>query len=73
MASIRIFVDGIEYEPNAEEAKAVAIEKWYDRHERSWVLYPVDTEGNQLASAIYVYSKTEANAIQKDLAAEYGL
>lgn len=73
MKTITIIADGIEYNPTQEEAKAVAIEKWYDRHRREWVIYPIDADGNQLREATYGFSKAEANDLQRELAAEYGL
>lgn len=66
-----IIVDGQEWIPTLEEAKAVKIEMWYDRHRREWVLYPVDAEGNQIAEASYGFSKQEACLIKKDLEAEW--
>ena len=66
-------IDGIEYVPEDKEIKAVAIEKWYDRSRREWVLYPIDEEGNQLVEARYGFSKAEANKIKKELEAEYNI
>ena len=54
-------------------AKAVEIEKWYDRHRREWVLYPIDENGYQLAGASYAFSKEESLRIKKELEAEYGI
>ena len=74
MLAIRLYVDGVEVTPtDIEEHKAVAIEKWYDRHRREWVIYPVDAEGNQLVEARYGFSKTEAEEIKAELEAEYGI
>ena len=56
-----------------EEPKAVAIEMWFDRSRREWVLYPVDADGNQLAEAVYDFRKAEALETKKILEAEYGL
>jgi hypothetical protein len=36
------------------------VERWYDRHTRSWVVQLKDDEGNQIDDAIYVASKPEA-------------
>lgn len=66
-------INGCEYEPAYEEPKAVAVEMWYDRHYRHWVLYPVDADGNQLAEARYGFGKTEAKEIKADLEAEYNI
>lgn len=71
--TIRLYVDGVEVTPAYEEKKAVAIDKWYDRHRREWVLYPVDDEGNQLAEARYGFSKAEAEDIKRELEAEYNI
>lgn len=68
---MKIYVDGVEYIPTAEEATATAVTMWYDRHRREWVIYPVDAEGNQLAEAVYGFSKQEACLIKKDLEAEW--
>lgn len=73
MMRIRLFVDGAEVTPNYEEKQAVEIDKWYDRHRREWVLYPIDNEGNQLAEARYGFSKAEAEEIKRNLEAEYGI
>lgn len=56
-----------------ENAEVVAIEMWYDRHRREWVLYPVDYEGNQLAPAVYGFGKADALDTKKSLEAEYNL
>ena len=56
-----------------EEPEAVAIEMWYDRSRREWVLYPVDADGNQIAEATYEFSKKDAMNSKKQLEAEYGL
>ncbi len=69
----KVIVDGTEYTPGADEEKAVAIEMWYDRHRREWVLYPVDADGNQMAEATYGFSKEEAKARKADLEAEYNI
>lgn len=62
------------YEPQeSEEAKAVAVEMWYDRHFRHWVIYPVDAEGNQLEEARYGFGKKEAEQIRRDILEERGL
>lgn len=55
------------------EHKAVAIEMWYDRSRRNWVLYPIDEEGNQMQEAVYGFGKKEALRIKKDLEEEFGL
>lgn len=68
-----IRINGKEYTPRDEEPKAVAIEMWYDRHRRNWVLYPIDAEGNQLAEATYGFGKAEALSIKRELEAEYNL
>lgn len=56
-----------------KEPEVIAIEMWYDRHRREWVIYPVDIEGNQLATAQYGFGKKEALEIKKDLEKEYNL
>lgn len=69
----KIFVDGAEYVPTCGTVAAVAVERWYDRHRREWVLYPVDAEGTQVGEARYGFSKAEANEIEADIKLEYSL
>lgn len=72
--TIRIFEeDGTEYRPAELGEKAVAIEMWYDRHRREWVLYPVDENGYQLAEAVYGFGKAEAKALKVELEEQYGI
>ena len=61
------------WDEDREEPKAAAIEMWWDRSRREWVLYPVDADGNQLAEAVYDFRKAEALETKKILEAEYGL
>ena len=70
---IVIKINGKVCEPSFEEHEAVAVEMWYDRHYRHWVLYPIDAEGNQLVEAKYGFGKKEALAIKKDLETEYNI
>ena len=69
--TIRIMIDGQEWQPTEKMVKAVAVDMWYDRHRREWVLYPIDDEGNQLAEAQYGFSKAEAKALKQELEAEW--
>ena len=58
---------------NCEELtgrEAVAVEMWYDRHYRHWVLYPVSKEGYQLDEARYAFSKAEATETRRDMESE---
>lgn len=66
-----IKIIGFDYEE--KERKPAAIEMWYDRSRREWVLYPVDEEGNQLEEASYAFGKAEAKEIKKDLEVEYNI
>lgn len=68
---IRIMIDGKEWQPSEKPVIAVAVDMWYDRHRREWVLYPIDDEGNQLAEALYGFSKAEAKALKQQLEAEW--
>ncbi len=68
-----ILVDGNEWVPDYKESNAVAIEMWYDRHRRNWVIYPVDKDGNQIKEAIYGFGKAEALKLKKELEDEYGI
>lgn len=56
-----------------EDLNIAKIDMWYDRSRKNWVIYPVDTEGNQLTEAVYGFSKSEAKEIKKDLELEYHL
>ena len=38
------------------------IERWYDKYSRCWVVQLKDEEGNQVADAIYVHSRKEAES-----------
>ncbi len=69
--TVRIKIASWDEEPI--ERKATAVEMWYDRHYRHWVIYPVDAEGNQLEEARYGFGKTEAKEIKADLEAELGI
>ena len=66
-----IKINGCEYEPTEKDTKAVAVEMWYDRHYKHWVLYPVDIDGNQLVEAEYGFGKKEALSIKSSLEQEY--
>lgn len=67
-----IRIEGFDLD-EVKEVKAVAVEMWYDRHYRHWVIYPVDADGNQMREAIYGFGKPEAVRIRKEIEAEYGL
>lgn len=60
--------NGKEVEP-LEPRPAAAVEMWYDRHEKRWVLYPADSDGNQLAEAEYAYTRADAIKTKRELAA----
>lgn len=49
------------------------IDRWYDRHERSWVVQLKDKFDNQIGEAIYVYSKEKAIIEENKLREEYKL
>jgi len=36
------------------------VDYWYDRHTRSWCVQCVDSQGNQVGEARFVYTKREA-------------
>lgn len=67
-----IKINGREYEPQ-EERTAVDVDRWYDRHRREWVIYPVDKNGYQIGNAQYGFSKAEAIEIEKDIRRECGI
>ena len=56
-----------------DDAIPVAVEMWYDRSRRHWVVYPVDADGNQLKEAEYGFGKAEAMEIKKDLELAFGI
>lgn len=45
---------------------AVTVDKWYNRHVRSWVVQKKDARGYQVGDAEYVGTNIEAEAIAKD-------
>ena len=51
----------------------IAIETWYDRHTRDWVLVKLNKSGYQIGDAIRVGNKTDKDAVLADLKQEYGL
>lgn len=46
---------------------AVRADRWYDRRTRSWVVQAKDAAGNQVGEAVYVYSKREALAEERQM------
>ena len=66
---ITIRIKGAEIE-NCEDHTPVGVEMWYDRHVRSWCLYPVDALGTQLAQARYAFRKDTALILKKDIEEE---
>lgn len=46
---------------------AVKTDRWYDRHSRSWVVQAKDALDNQVGEAIYVYTKREAVAEERQM------
>lgn len=73
MGTIRIIVDGVEWNGETAEGTAQAIEMWWDKHRRHWELWPVDENGYQLAETTYAFNRAEALKVKKELAEEYGL
>jgi hypothetical protein len=49
---------------------AAAVERWYSRPERSWVVRMVDALGNQIGEATYVHGKAEALAEERRMKGE---
>ena len=47
-----------------DEEEIASVEMWYDRHTTSWVVQRKDSEGNQIGSADYVYTKQEAQHLK---------
>ena len=67
-----IKINGIEREPQ-EDPTAVDVDRWYDRHRKEWVIYPVDKNGYQIGNAQYGFSKAEAIEIENDIRRECGI
>lgn len=44
-----------------DEAEAVMLDQWYDRHTRSWVIQLKDAEGNQIGEADYSGTKSSSD------------
>ena len=65
MESIKIKITSMEM--HEVDHTPVSVECWYDPHYRHWVIYPVDTEGNQLEEASYGFGKKEAKQIKKEI------
>ena len=65
-----IKINGEEYVPQEIERECTSISCWYDPHYRHWVLYPVDSEGNQLDEATYAFGKIDAKANKQAMQAE---
>jgi hypothetical protein len=42
------------------------VDRWYDRHTRTWVVQLIDEERNQIGPAIFVYSKSEALKVKEE-------
>ena len=40
---------------------------WYDKRSKNWVVQGLDSMGNQVGNAHYVYTKKEAEKIRKEL------
>lgn len=57
---MRILSDGkpVVFEPLDDTPHHV--ERWYDRHTRSWVVQLMTKGGDQIGDAVYVHSKAEA-------------
>ena len=49
------------------------IDRWYNRHQRLWVVQLKDRYDNQIKDSIYVHGKQEAINIEKELKKENNL
>jgi len=49
------------------------IDRWYDRHERSWTIQLKDKYDNQIGDAVHVYSKQEAINAENEFKKEHNL
>ena len=49
------------------------VERWYDRHTRSYVVQRKDADGNQIGAADYCGFREWADEVMAEYAAEYGL
>jgi len=56
-----------------DQVKTVWLDKWYDRHTRSWIIQLKDDNDYQIGDAIYCGNKDESIILYNDLLKEYGV
>jgi len=54
------------------ETTPVEVVKYWERHLRLWVIYPIDVEGNQTQACEYA-NPSEVDSAVKDLERELGI
>ena len=67
----RLIINNDEYVEFDENV--TAIDAWYDRHSRSWVIQKLNKDGYQVDDAVYVGDKETKNTIVKELKEQFGL
>ena len=55
------------------DTKVAAIDAWYDRHTRLWVVQKLNKDGFQIGDAEIVYGKAMAMKVKEELKAEYSV
>ena len=60
----------LDYVP-MEEPKVHHVDKWYDRHTRSWIIQLMDESDNQIGDAMYYGNRADADEAYTRLIKEY--
>ena len=69
---MKIIVDGEEWDGTSSVVgPTVAIDMWYDRHERLWTLYGVDSNGYITTNTEYARTRAEAKQVKSEMEAEF--
>jgi hypothetical protein len=55
------------------EPVVASVDRWYDRHQRSWVVVRKDAEGNQIGDAFYDGVRKGAVAMEKQWCLEHSI
>jgi len=62
----------IGYEPS-ESKPPFKVDRWYDRHTKSWVVQLKDEDGNQIGNATYLGVKQQAITEENRMKIEHNL
>lgn len=63
-------IDGYEH---TEPKPPYKVDRWYDRHTKSWVVQLKDEDGNQIGNATYLGLKHQAITEENRMKKEYNL